>query len=60
MKDLREAVQMYFENLKKGCNNLIDCKGLFDKINEKEKLFILDIRKKEDFEKGHIENAIHS
>lgn len=60
MKDLKEAVQVYFEELKKGCNNLIDCQGLFKKINGKEKLFILDIRKKEDFEKGHIENAVHS
>lgn len=58
--DLREAVKLYFEELERGCNNLIDCEGLYKKIGAKEDLFILDIRKNEDFEKGHIENAIHS
>ena len=53
-------MKTYFDDLKKGCNNLIDCESLYNKINTKEKMFILDIRKSEDFSKGHIEGAIHS
>jgi len=60
MKDLKKAVELYFEDLNKGCTNLIDCEALSKKICANEKLFILDIRKQEDFEKGHIEKATHS
>ncbi|WP_138204964.1 rhodanese-like domain-containing protein [Haloimpatiens lingqiaonensis] len=60
MSELKKAVEFYFEDLKKGCNNLIDCETLFKNLSTKDKLFILDIRKEADFEKGHIESAIHS
>jgi rhodanese-related sulfurtransferase len=60
METLPEGVKHYFDDLKKGCNNLIDCKDLYKLIGAKEDLFILDIRRKEDFEKEHIEGAIHA
>lgn len=60
MDNLMESVKMYFEDLEKGCNNLIDCATLYKKIGAKDDMFILDIRKAEDFEKGHIEGAIHA
>lgn len=60
MEHLKDAVKIYFEELGKGCNNIIDSKSVFKKKEAGEDVFILDIRKKDDFEKGHIEDAVHS
>lgn len=60
MSVLVDSVKTYFNDLEKGCNNLIDCESLYKKIGAKDEIFILDIRKAEDFDKGHIEGAVHS
>lgn len=59
MSTMPDSVKKYFLDLKNGCNNLIDCQNLYKKIGAKEDLFLLDIRKKEDFAKNHIEGSIH-
>ena len=48
MGTMPDLVKKYFKDLKNGCNNLIDCQNLYKKIEAKEDLFLLDIRKKED------------
>ncbi len=54
-----DATKKYFDDLRNGCNNLIDCKDLYKCIGAKEELFILDIRKKDDFVKNFIEGSVH-
>ncbi|WP_350449688.1 rhodanese-like domain-containing protein [Aminobacterium mobile] len=58
MKTIEEAVAVYFQDLKKGCNNLISCEQLKE-LMSREDVYILDIRKPEDFEKEHLEGAIN-
>lgn len=53
------SAKRYFDELKKGCNNLVDCKSLYKSIGAEEDLFILDIRKKEDFADNFIEGSVH-
>lgn len=54
------SVQDYFEDLKQGRNNLISCEQLEKELDKDPTgLYLLDIRKPEDFEKGHIEGAIN-
>lgn len=60
MESVYESVEKYFINLKKGCNNLIDCHQLKQKMVKGEELFLLDIRRKADYDKGHIEGAFHA
>ncbi|QSX06350.1 rhodanese-like domain-containing protein [Sedimentibacter sp. zth1] len=55
----QDTVKKYFSDVKNGCNNLIDCQNLYKFIEAKEDMFLLDIRKKEDFAKNHIEGSIH-
>lgn len=59
MVTMQDSIKKYFSDLKDGCNNLIDSKNLYKTIGEKEDLFLLDIRRKEDFAKNHIEGSIH-
>lgn len=59
MVQISNTIQKYFEDLKKGCNNLIDAKSLYDKVSARENLFLLDIRKKDDFAKNYIEGSVH-
>ncbi|NLN49703.1 MAG: rhodanese-like domain-containing protein [Clostridiales bacterium] len=54
-----EATKKYFDDLKGGCNNLIDCQSLYKSIGAGNDLFILDIRKKDDFVKNYIEGSVH-
>ncbi len=54
-----DSAKKYFDDLKNGCNNLIDCQNLYKSIGAKEDLFILDIRKKDDFAKNFIEGSVH-
>lgn len=54
-----EATKKYFDDLKDGCNNLIDCQSLYKSIGAGNDLFILDIRKKDDFVKNYIEGSVH-
>lgn len=57
MTTINEAVRNFFDDYREGCNNLITCKDLYKKIGANEDLFILDIRKEEDFKESHIEGA---
>lgn len=59
MVTIEDSIQKYFEDLKKGCKNLIDSQSLFNKIKAKEDLFLLDIRRKDDFAKNYIEGSVH-
>ncbi|WDV45881.1 rhodanese-like domain-containing protein [Clostridiaceae bacterium M8S5] len=60
MNSVEQAVSKYFEDCNKGCNNIVSCEMLDELMdNNKEDLFILDIRKAEDFKKGHIDSAIN-
>lgn len=59
MTTVLDSTKRYFDDLKGGCNNLIDCQNLYKCIGAKEDLFILDIRKKEDFAKNFIEDSVH-
>ena len=57
---LGRAVESYFEDLKNGCNNLITCEQLEEEMKKgEEDLYLLDIRKPEDFQEGHIEGAVN-
>ncbi|MDD2207592.1 MAG: rhodanese-like domain-containing protein [Aminobacterium sp.] len=58
MKTIVEAVADYFQDLKKGCNNLISCEQLKE-VMKKEEVYILDIRKPEDYEEEHLEGAVN-
>lgn len=60
MKAILDASKKYFDDLKDGCNNLIDCQSLYKSIGAGEAPFILDIRKKDDFTENSIEGSIHS
>lgn len=60
MEYVHEGVEKYFENLRNGCNNLINCQQLKERMVAGEELFLLDIRKKDDYQKGHIEGAFHA
>lgn len=59
MSKLSLEVKEYFDSLKSGCTNLITSEDLVKKMESKEKMFILDIRKKIDFDKGHIKGSFH-
>lgn len=60
METINAGVEKYFSDLKKGCNNLIDSNQLKERMVEGEQLFLLDIRRKADFDKGHIEGSYHA
>lgn len=50
----------YFEDLPEN-NNLISSKELLEIVeNERQGYYILDIRREEDFQRGHIEGANHT
>lgn len=56
---LREAGMQYFSELKDN-RNFIRPKNLMELIsNDADNIYILDIRNKEDYDKGHIQGAIH-
>ncbi|TCO74818.1 rhodanese-like domain-containing protein [Marinisporobacter balticus] len=59
MNTIDEAVMKYFDDCKKGCSNLIASKDLYEAIQKKEKLFMLDIRRPEDFAKNQINGSIN-
>ncbi|HZK32938.1 MAG TPA: rhodanese-like domain-containing protein [Tissierellaceae bacterium] len=54
-----DSTKTFFDDLKDGRNNLIDCENLFKCIGAGEDLFILDIRKKEDFTENFIDGSVH-
>ncbi len=56
---LTAEVGKYFEDLSCGKNNLIISDDLLKMIENKEEIFILDIRAKEDYDKKHIPTSIH-
>ncbi|WP_432664139.1 rhodanese-like domain-containing protein [Wukongibacter baidiensis] len=60
MEAIHSGVEKYFLELRRGCNNLIDSQQLKERIVAGEKLFLLDIRRKSDYDKGHIEGSFHA
>ncbi len=60
MAALTQEIQKYFIDLKCGSNNLITLNDLLKKIDAKDEMFMLDIRKQEDYDKGHIKGAFHA
>ena len=61
MFELPKAIEKYFEDCQKGKNNLITSEALGELLKQgPNDLFLLDIRKKEDFEKGHIPGAFNT
>ncbi|HKL11707.1 MAG TPA: rhodanese-like domain-containing protein [Clostridia bacterium] len=60
MTVLNAEIKKYFKDIENGINNLITDQDLYEKIDNKEDLFLLDIRKKEDFEENHLKGAFHS
>ncbi len=59
MKEIRAAVDAFWSDLKNGCNNLIDCAQLQEQREKDSSLYLLDIRKPEDYDKDHIEGAVN-
>ncbi len=59
MDNLEKMALKYFDDCQNGCNNLIDVKDLYEKLKQNEDLFLLDIRKREDFGKEHIEGSVN-
>lgn len=60
MEKVYVAVEHYFDCLKQGSNNLMSCQQLKERMAAGEKQFLLDIRKKADFDKGHIDGSFHA
>lgn len=60
MSELTKEIKKYFDDLKCGSNNLITLDDLLKKIEAKENMFMLDIRKKEDYDAGHIKGSFHA
>ncbi len=56
---LTPEISSYFEDLACGKNNLIISDDLLDMIDKKEKLFIIDIRAKADYDEKHIPTSVH-
>ena len=54
---LEEAGLRYFAKLSAENNNIISPQALFDRLNQGENLFVLDIRREEDYKAGHIKSA---
>lgn len=50
----------FFKNLRNGENGMISAEDLENRIKNNEDVFLMDIRKKEDFEEVHIKNSINS
>lgn len=61
MDEITKAIEKYFVDCQNGFNNIITSEKLNELLTrDKNQVFILDIRKKEDYEKGHISNAYHT
>jgi len=60
MTVLNAEIKKYFLDIENGINNLITDQDLYEKIENNEDLFLLDIRNKEDFEENHLKGAFHS
>lgn len=60
MSNLESGVKQYFKDLNNGCNNLISCEQLTNLLDKKEDIFMLDIRRRDDYDAGHIKGAFHS
>lgn len=56
---LTPEISSYFKELKCGNNNLIIAEDLLQMIKSKKPLFVLDIRRKEDYDSNHIPTAFH-
>lgn len=59
MQEIRAAVDAFWADLKTGRNNIISCQQLEEAMKSKCPLYLLDIRKPEDYEKNHIDGAIN-
>jgi len=56
---LEEAGQRYFLGLSKDNNNLVVPAVLHERLKNNDPIAVLDIRRAEDFAKGHIEGAMN-
>lgn len=56
---VRAAVDGFFSDLKNGCNNIMGCEEFYKSTNAGKKFYVMDIRKPEDFDAGHIEGAMN-
>ncbi len=59
MREIRAAVDAFWSDLKNGCNNIISCEQINDAIKSGTPLYIMDIRKAEDYAEKHIDGAIN-
>nr|WP_321500316.1 rhodanese-like domain-containing protein [uncultured Dethiosulfovibrio sp.] len=59
MSELRKAVDQFWSDLKDGRNNIISCEQLNQAIEKNCPLYLLDIRKPEDYAEKHIDGAIN-
>ncbi|SMG33877.1 rhodanese-like domain-containing protein [Dethiosulfovibrio salsuginis] len=59
MSELRKAVDQFWSDLKDGRNNIISCEQLNQAIENNYPLYLLDIRKPEDYAEKHIDGAIN-
>ena len=60
MAQLSPNVEKYFKELQCGFNNLITAEELFKSKEAGKEMFLLDIRKEEDYSQGHLEGAFHA
>lgn len=59
MSELRKAVDQFWSDLKDGRNNIVSCEQLKQAIEKGCPLYLLDIRKPEDYAERHIDGAIN-
>lgn len=59
MCELRKAVDSFWSDLKKGCNNIISCDQLQQAFEKNSPMYLLDIRKPEDYAEKHVDGAIN-
>ena len=59
MSELRKAVDAFWSDLKGGRNNIISCDQLNQSLEKGCPMYILDIRKPEDYDEKHIDGAIN-
>ncbi|MFO7848878.1 MAG: rhodanese-like domain-containing protein [Spirochaetia bacterium] len=56
---LQGAIDSHFNNLSANGNDMIDQEDFINKVKEGDDMLILDIRRAEDYEEGHVEGAVN-
>ncbi len=57
---VEEAGMRYFAELSSDSNNLIPAAALYQRLNQNDSVYVLDIRRAEDYQGGHIPGAVHT